>query len=99
MCGSRHLRRRGKHGLKARTELPDSHDEWLPGLSTEAMTALARGASKRTFHRGQVIVRKGDPGDSMFLILAGQVKIVLTSDGGEEAILGVLAVGECVGAP
>jgi CRP/FNR family transcriptional regulator/CRP/FNR family cyclic AMP-dependent transcriptional regulator len=76
---------------------PDRRDGWLPGLSAEAMTTLAQGARKRSYRRGDAIVRKGDPGDSMFLILTGQVKIVLPSEEGEEAILGVLDAGECFG--
>jgi CRP/FNR family transcriptional regulator, cyclic AMP receptor protein len=83
--------------VRALTGSVDPQDAWLPGLSAEAMTALAEGARKRSFRRGQAIVRKDDPGDSMFLILAGQVKIVRPSDDGEEVILGILNTGECFG--
>ena len=61
----------------------------LPGLSPECTAALTQGARKRSFDRGEAIFHKGDPGASMFVILKGQVKIVLPWDGGEEAIASV----------
>ena len=50
-----------------------------------------------TFGAGEVIFRKGDPGDALYVILRGQVKIVLPSDGEEEALLGVLEAGDFFG--
>jgi CRP/FNR family transcriptional regulator, cyclic AMP receptor protein len=58
---------------------------------------ITQGARRRTFGRGETVFHKGDPGGSMFLILDGQVKIVLPSQDGEEALLGVLDEGECFG--
>src|SRR5438034_11516331 len=52
---------------------------------------------RRWFKRGEVIVHKGDPGDTLFAILQGQVKIVLPSESGEEALLAVLDEGEFFG--
>ena len=69
----------------------------LSGLPPEAATNLQKGARRRTFQRGEVIFHKGDPGTSMFAIVDGQVKIVLPSDGGEEALLGVLNAGDYFG--
>jgi CRP/FNR family transcriptional regulator/CRP/FNR family cyclic AMP-dependent transcriptional regulator len=69
----------------------------LSGLPPETLTMLEPGARRRTYRRGEVIFHKGDPGNSMFLILEGQVKIVLPSEGGQEALLGVLDAGDCFG--
>src|ERR1044071_4811587 len=67
------------------------------GLSTETTALLEAGIQKRSFRRGEVIFHKGDPGSSMYLIVEGQVKIVLPSDAGEEALLGVLDKGDFFG--
>ncbi len=70
---------------------------WFAGLSAETITQLAQGARKRTFRRGEIVFHKGDPGQSLFLIVHGQVRIVLPSPAGEEVILGVLDAGDCFG--
>jgi CRP/FNR family transcriptional regulator/CRP/FNR family cyclic AMP-dependent transcriptional regulator len=67
------------------------------GLPAETASLLEAGSQKRSFRRGEVIFHKGDPGSSMFLIVEGQVRIVLPSDGGEEALLGVLDSGDFFG--
>jgi CRP/FNR family transcriptional regulator, cyclic AMP receptor protein len=67
------------------------------GLSEETTALLEAGIQKRSFRRGEVIFHKGDPGSSMYLIVEGQVRIVLPSDAGEEALLGVLDTGDFFG--
>ncbi|HEY3117582.1 MAG TPA: Crp/Fnr family transcriptional regulator [Chloroflexota bacterium] len=52
---------------------------------------------QQTFAPGETIFRKGDPGDSLYVIQNGQVKIVLPSDGEDEALLGVLEAGDFFG--
>src|SRR3989442_1733682 len=52
---------------------------------------------QQTFASGETIFRKGDPGDSLYVILNGQVKIVLPSEGEDEALLGVLEAGDFFG--
>ena len=54
-------------------------------------------AQRRWFKRGEVIFHKGDPGETLFMIVQGQVKIVLPSEMGEEALLAVLDEGEFFG--
>ena len=67
------------------------------GLGPEQMTLFETESHRRTFKRGEVVFHKGDPGETMFLITEGQVKIVLPSDSGEEALLGVLDPGNFFG--
>jgi CRP/FNR family transcriptional regulator, cyclic AMP receptor protein len=69
----------------------------LAGLPPESAAILEHGARKRSFRSGEIIFHKGDPGNSMFLIIAGQVKIVLPAEGGDEVLLGVLDGGEWFG--
>ncbi len=67
------------------------------GIDPDAAEKLESRARRRSFRRGEVIFHKGDPGATLYIILSGQVKIVLPSEGGEEAVLGVLDEGEFFG--
>jgi len=58
---------------------------------------LARLAHRRHFRRGEVIFHQGDPGDSLFLIEAGRVKLGVASADGGEAILTTLRAGDAFG--
>jgi CRP/FNR family cyclic AMP-dependent transcriptional regulator len=58
---------------------------------------IARTARVRKFRRGEVIFHQGDPGDALFIVAQGRVKISLPSDGGEEAILATLRSGDFFG--
>lgn len=52
----------------------------------------------RRFRRGETIFHQGDPGDSLFIIQEGSVKIVLPSPEGEEAaIIATLGRGDFFG--
>lgn len=67
------------------------------GLSDEALTALAQKAFTRKLAEGDVLMRKGEVGDSLFLIHEGWVKIVTTDSKGEELILNKCGPGESIG--
>jgi CRP/FNR family transcriptional regulator, cyclic AMP receptor protein len=67
------------------------------GLPEDKVATLETLTQRRSFRRGEVVFHKGDPGDTLYVIAQGQVKIVLPSDSGEEALLGVLDEGEFFG--
>ncbi|MEZ4456771.1 MAG: Crp/Fnr family transcriptional regulator [Gemmatimonadales bacterium] len=58
----------------------------LDQAEIEALAALFR---ERSFSRGSIIVSQGDPGDAMFLIADGQVKVAVFGEDGREVILAV----------
>jgi CRP/FNR family cyclic AMP-dependent transcriptional regulator len=52
----------------------------------------------RTFRREETIFHQGDPGDALYIIATGRVKIVLPpADAGEPAILATLGPGQFFG--
>ena len=55
-------------------------------LGTEVHTALAQSAAERLYGRGEVIVREGDPGRSMFMVCDGEVAITVGPEKREVAI-------------
>ena len=52
---------------------------------------------EKSYPKGSVIVFEDDPGDSLFVVREGRVKVVLIGEDGREVILGVLGVGEHFG--
>ena len=67
-------------------------------VSPEALAACAASLRVRHYKRGETIFHQGDPGDSLYIIESGSVKIVLPSPEGEEgAIIATLARGEFFG--
>jgi CRP/FNR family cyclic AMP-dependent transcriptional regulator len=66
-------------------------------LSTDERRGFAALAREQRYPRGALIVRQGDPGDALYVVREGRVKVVLVSEDGREVILGVLGVGEHFG--
>jgi small-conductance mechanosensitive channel/CRP-like cAMP-binding protein len=52
----------------------------LAALSDEAHRALAGASRERLYADGEVVVREGDSGDSMFIVRSGRVAITLGPD-------------------
>lgn len=67
------------------------------GLGPESLDSLAKKTRLRRFRRGEVIFHQGDPGDALFIVLSGLVKIALPADSGDEAILATLRPGDFFG--
>ncbi len=70
---------------------------FFSGLDPAALDRVAAGMRSRRFRRGEVIFHLGDPGDALFVLLTGDVKISLPSDTGDEAILATLGPGAVFG--
>jgi CRP/FNR family cyclic AMP-dependent transcriptional regulator len=82
----------GRSILEALSTIP-----FFAGLDRVALERLAAGMRTRRFRRGEVIFHIGDPGDALFVIVDGEVKISLPSETGDEAILATLRVGDVFG--
>jgi len=67
------------------------------GLGRDALQRFAEVTREKRYPKGSVIVFADDPGDSLYIVRAGRVKVVLLGDDGREVILGVLGVGEHFG--
>jgi CRP-like cAMP-binding protein len=66
-------------------------------MDDDALAAVARLMRTRRFRRNEVIFHAGDPGDSLFVVGTGSVKIVLASPDGDEAIIATLRPGDFFG--
>lgn len=70
---------------------------FLAALDASNREALAAAAKRRRFRRGETIVHKDDPGESLFIIDEGSVRIYLPSPQGTDLTLAVLGPGDFFG--
>ena len=66
-------------------------------LEPEALDQLCRYAKHTTVKRGATIAAKGDPGNNLFAVITGTVKISSSSPDGRNAILNLIGPGEIFG--
>lgn len=69
----------------------------LNGLTDDLLSTVASRVLKRSLMKGDILMRKGDFGDSLFLINKGWVKVVSIDKKGDEIILNKYGPGEAVG--
>jgi CRP-like cAMP-binding protein len=69
----------------------------LAALGDAELEAFAPFLRERRYPRGSMVLAQGDSGESLYLIAAGQVKVVLIHEDGREVILSVLGEGAFFG--
>jgi CRP/FNR family cyclic AMP-dependent transcriptional regulator len=67
------------------------------GISPAERATLSKAAQLRTYRRGDVIVRQGQPGESFFVIVRGRVAVTILSPEGREVVLNSLGEGDHFG--
>ncbi len=67
------------------------------GLSDDMLNELAQNTTTRKLVTGEVLMRKGDEADSLFIINEGWVKIVTVDKKGDELIINKCGPGEIIG--
>ena len=77
-------------GTLAKTEL-------FGGLDAAVLDEVAAAGAVRPYRKGQILFATGDPGETLFLVIDGMVKIYLTSEDGGELSLGMFAPGSVFG--
>jgi CRP/FNR family transcriptional regulator, cyclic AMP receptor protein len=66
-------------------------------LEADALDQLCRYAKQVTLKRGATIFSKGDPGNSLYAVISGTVKISISSPEGRNAILNLIGPGGVFG--
>jgi CRP/FNR family transcriptional regulator, cyclic AMP receptor protein len=69
----------------------------LAAVADPMLRELASLGPTRSYRKGTVIISEGDPGDSVYIILSGRVKIYVSDDDLHEMILDTRGAGEYVG--
>lgn len=81
----------------------DEHAQFLgkvPFFSTlepEELRELSAVARRRSYEAGEVIFHRDDPGNTLFVIRTGRVRIFLTSSEGQEVALALFRAGDAFG--
>ena len=66
-------------------------------LEPEALDQLCRYAKHITLKRGAALFSKGDPGNSLFAVISGTLKMSISSPEGRNAILNLIGPGQVFG--
>jgi CRP/FNR family transcriptional regulator, cyclic AMP receptor protein len=70
---------------------------FFSGLSDSELEAVADQLGKRTFGRGVILFHRGSPGDTLYIIESGKVRIFILSESGQEMSVRVCGTGEIFG--
>ncbi|MGH7322279.1 MAG: cyclic nucleotide-binding domain-containing protein, partial [Candidatus Rokuibacteriota bacterium] len=72
--------------------------DFLGALTQEEIERLAGQIQIAPFPAATVVVRQGEAGDSLFVVVSGRVRVTVTSlDGGPERLLAIIGVGDYFG--
>ena len=71
-------------------------DRLLSGLEPSVARLAALGIV-RNYRKNSIIINEGEPGDSLFVLLQGQVKVYATDENGREITYGTIDAGDYFG--
>ena len=72
------------------------HVEFFQGMDTAELKLIAQQMTEMSYKDGEVVVREGDPGDRMFLLMTGAMQVQVEREG-NTITYGKLQAGECFG--
>lgn len=81
--------------VAALTVLRSGH--WFRGLSDDLLRRIAQLSVTRVYARGEIIFHRDDPGDYLYGIIAGSVRIFTQSSDGQELALNTHPAGDIGG--
>jgi CRP/FNR family transcriptional regulator len=82
---------------------PSSNDAYirdaplLARLPDDDLKALAARGRVRRFNAGATLFHEGDPGDAIYVVVDGRIRMSRLSGGGTEATLALIGPGDCTG--
>jgi CRP/FNR family cyclic AMP-dependent transcriptional regulator len=66
-------------------------------LDEAQLHALSTVMARKSAPKNRTIIKAGDPTDSLYIVIAGRIKVQMSDDEGKEVILAVLGPGDFVG--
>ena len=67
------------------------------GFLDEQLRLLATAVTRRNVPRGAIVIVEGDPTDSLYIVISGRLKVMMSDAEGKEVILAMLGPGEYFG--
>src|SRR5262245_48175732 len=74
-----------------------TNNTFLGRLPGTVLDALIEKGQLRRFAKGDIAYRRGDPGDSLMVLIKGRIKLTNTSVEGKEVALHYVGVGDIFG--
>ena len=71
--------------------------EKLMAILEPSVARLAARGILRSYRKSTIILNEGEPGDSLFVLLQGQVKVYATDENGREITYGTIVEGDYFG--
>src|SRR5688572_17411895 len=78
------------------TRSASEHDK-LIGQLPPALGRLAVRGIVRSYRKNTIVLNEGESGDSLFILLQGQVKVYATDENGREITYGTINAGDYFG--
>jgi len=66
-------------------------------LQEQQLTVLTGAVTRRNYPRGAMIIGAGDETDSLYVVISGRLKVMMSDDEGREVILSMLGPNEYFG--
>ena len=66
-------------------------------LGPAALASVARSCRRRVVKKGQYVFQQGAPGDRLYVIVEGRVKVVYVSEDGDELVLATMGPSDTFG--
>ncbi len=67
------------------------------GFLDDQLRTLAGVVTRRNVPRGAIVIVEGDPTDSLYIVISGRLKVMMSDAEGKEVILAMLGPGEFFG--
>lgn len=66
-------------------------------ISPELLAKLSDRGGQRTYARGELLIREGEPSTDVYILLAGELRAFTTDENGRELVFNVMTPGEFFG--
>ena len=67
------------------------------GLTPPALERIAELAGQRSFRNGEIVFSQGDPGDALYAVVTGKIRISAGAADGREMFLNIMEPGDTFG--
>src|SRR3954462_9299356 len=74
-----------------------AEQERLIAMLEPSIGRLATRGILRNYRKNTIVLNEGEPGDSLFVLLQGQVKVYATDENGREITYGTIEAGDYFG--
>jgi len=71
--------------------------EIFEDLNVNELAAVAAATEEITFDTDEIVIKEGDPGDTLYMIVEGEVAVIKTEEDGTEMILDHISEGDHFG--